>query len=254
MNKKILLIESREDLGANIKSRLDQEGLENLWVKDGPAGVRSLLEFKPDILVLDSELDGYSGYEVLERKKEILGLSEMAIIMISEKDYGVDEARAFNLGAKDSIIKADTEKVINKIRAYAPKENMNNENTGLEGKKILWVEDDAFLTDIISKKLSIQNLSLTHATSGEQAIELIEKGTPDVIMLDILLPGMSGLQLLEKIRQDDRWKTVPVIMLSNFAQKEDIEKAKSLGSAKFLVKATLTLDEIIAEIAPVLKS
>jgi DNA-binding response OmpR family regulator len=76
---------------------------------------------------------------------------------------------------------------------------------------------------------------------------------PDIILLDILLPGLNGFQVLEKVKANDKSKNIPVILLSNLGQKEDIEKGVKLGAAKFLVKATVTLDEIVDEITKVVK-
>lgn len=135
---------------------------------------------------------------------------------------------------------------------------MSDENKNLTatpsilGKKIMWVEDDKFLSDIISRKLSSEKCLLIHAVDGEQAITLAEQNSPDVILLDILLPGIDGFEVLRRIKANQNTKKIPVILLSNLGQKADIEKGKELGAVCFLVKATVTLDEIIAEIKNVL--
>ena len=127
-------------------------------------------------------------------------------------------------------------------------------SAALAGKKILWVEDDSFLSDIISRKLSTENCILVHAKDAESALTLLETEVPDIILLDILLPGMNGFELLEKFKANPKVKDVPVIMLSNLGQESDKEKGKSLGADRFLVKATLTLDEIIKEMIEVLEA
>jgi CheY-like chemotaxis protein len=72
-------------------------------------------------------------------------------------------------------------------------------------------------------------------------------------LLDILLSGMDGFEILKRIKEDEKTRHIPVILLSNLGQKEDIEKGKALGAARFLVKAMVTLDEIIEEMKAVLK-
>lgn len=118
----------------------------------------------------------------------------------------------------------------------------------LKGKKIMWVEDDSFLNDIIAQKLSKQGCELMNATNGEDALKIIEKNAPDVLFLDILLPGMSGFELLEKIRETPKGKGLPVIILSNFDQEKDVRRAMQLGAKKYLVKATVNLDALVGEI------
>ncbi|MBI2096353.1 MAG: response regulator [Candidatus Taylorbacteria bacterium] len=123
-----------------------------------------------------------------------------------------------------------------------------NTSSPLFGKKIMWIEDDKFLSDLIAKRLSSENATLIHAADGESAVSLVDKSLPDIIILDILLPGMNGFEVLEKIRKNDRTKNIPVIILSNLGQKSDIEKGRELGAKKFLIKATVTLDEIVDEL------
>jgi DNA-binding response OmpR family regulator len=121
----------------------------------------------------------------------------------------------------------------------------------LSGAKILWVEDDKFLSELVARKLANEHAELIHASNGEEAFSVLATASPDIVMLDILLPGLSGFEILERIRNNPKTKDVPIIMLSNLGQKEEIEKGKKLGATKFLIKATVTLDEIVAEIRKV---
>jgi len=112
----------------------------------------------------------------------------------------------------------------------------------------MWVEDDKFLSDLISRKLSTHGCQLVHATEGGAAVEMVEKEMPDIVLLDILLPGMNGFDILQKIKMNPKTAHIPVLMLSNMGQRSDIEKSQKLGAKKFLIKATVTLDEIVREI------
>lgn len=118
----------------------------------------------------------------------------------------------------------------------------------MDKKKILWVEDDSFLTDIIAQKLSEQHWELLYALEGASALALAHKEQPNAIVLDILLPGMDGLEVLAQLKADEETKHIPVIMFSNFDDKEKIEKSKTLGAENFFVKATTDLETVIAEI------
>ena len=119
-------------------------------------------------------------------------------------------------------------------------------------KKIMWVEDDVFLSDIISKKCETNSCSLFHAIDYDGTFELLKDLEPDVIILDILLPGKNGFEILQELRKMDKTKDLPIIILSNFGQKEEIEKGLKLGADKYLIKATLTLDEILGEVNKVM--
>lgn len=121
-------------------------------------------------------------------------------------------------------------------------------------KKILLVEDDNFLSELLSKKLIESKAVVTRAANGEEAISII-KSSPkfDLILLDLMLPKVGGFEVMEAINGDDKAKGTPVIILSNLGQKNDVEKGVSLGAKKFLVKAILSLDEIVDAASEIVK-
>lgn len=119
--------------------------------------------------------------------------------------------------------------------------------------KILSIEDDKFLSSLVARKLSAAGYEMLHAANGEDALRVVKGEKPSLILLDILLPEMSGFEVLEKIKADPLTKNIPVILFSNLGQKEDIDKGLSLGAEKFIVKATVVLDDIVKEIQQVLQ-
>lgn len=118
---------------------------------------------------------------------------------------------------------------------------------------ILWVEDDEFLGDLITKKLSNNNFTVMHEATGEDALRRLETDKPDVALVDILLPEMDGFELVTQMKARDDMKNIPVIFFTNLATKEDIEKGYSIGADRFLVKSNMIPDEIIGEIHALLK-
>lgn len=119
-------------------------------------------------------------------------------------------------------------------------------------KKILWVEDDSFLNNIIAQKLSEQHWELLYAREGVSALQMAHKEQPDAIVLDILLPGMDGLELLAQLKADEKTKHIPVLMFSNLDDQAKIAQSKTLGAEGFFIKAVTTLETIIAEIQKVI--
>jgi CheY-like chemotaxis protein len=122
-----------------------------------------------------------------------------------------------------------------------------------DGKKILVVEDDTLLTEMLVKKLKGENALVEHAADGEDAISMIKTNKYDLILTDLLLPKVSGFEVIEAINLDENAKDTPVIVLSNLGQKEDIERGTKLGVKLFLIKAILSLDEILEAVEKVLK-
>lgn len=113
------------------------------------------------------------------------------------------------------------------------------------GKSTLWIEDDEFLSGLVSQKMAHEGRALIRAGRAEEALAAIEEEIPGAIVLDILLPGTNGFELLSQLRADARLAEVPIIVLSNYSQEDDIARAKSLGADRYLVKATLSLDDVM---------
>lgn len=119
-------------------------------------------------------------------------------------------------------------------------------------KKVLIVEDDNFLRSLTAKRLEKDGYMVAVAVDGETALVTAQEEKPDLILLDLLLPGLDGFGVLGKLKADADLKKTPVIVFSNLGQKEDIEKAKLLGADQFLIKANFTLDDVMEKISAAL--
>ncbi len=115
-------------------------------------------------------------------------------------------------------------------------------------KKILIVEDDEFLRSLAAKRLEKEGYQVLAATDGDIGLKMAKTENPVIILLDLLLPGLSGYEVLEKLREEEETKKTPIIVFSNLGQKEDVEKAKGLGANDFLIKANFTLDDVVEKI------
>jgi CheY-like chemotaxis protein len=266
--KKILIIEDDAFLGDVLVQKLNGEEFEVVLTRDGLEGFKKIKPFSPDLILLDIILPNMNGYEILEAKLKDPSMANIPVIIISNSGQPVEISRALALGVKDYVVKAqfDPEEVLAKVRTLlrGDEEHSNSvkslegeinkqmDSINFEGKKIMWVEDDQFFNDIIARKLSITKCIFFHAVEGEEALKIIKKEIPDIIMLDIILSGMDGFEILRRIKSDPAIKHIPVVFISNMGQTSDIEKGMSLGAARFLLKATVTPDEIIEQIKEVL--
>ena len=120
-------------------------------------------------------------------------------------------------------------------------------------KKILIIEDDKFLRELIAQKLLKENYDISEAVDGEEGLKKITEERPDLILLDLILPGIDGFEVLAKMKEDSALNQIPVIILSNLGQKEDVEKGLKLGAADYLIKAHFTPVEIVEKIRTILK-
>jgi DNA-binding response OmpR family regulator len=119
--------------------------------------------------------------------------------------------------------------------------------------KILIVEDDRFLRELIARKLKNEGYEVLEAIDGEEGLKRIKEEKPDLILLDLILPGIDGFEVLAKAKEDPDTTQIPVIILSNLGQREEVEKGLKLGAIDYLIKAHFTPGEIIEKIKNILR-
>ena len=130
--------------------------------------------------------------------------------------------------------------------AVQPKENKSKQS-------IFIVDDDTFLLDMYSLKFRELGFDVVTAGNGNDAIDkLSEKSAPDVILLDIVMPGMDGFELLKNIKEKKLAASAKIIILSNIGQEADIERGKKLGANGYIVKASVTPTEVVGKVKDIL--
>ncbi|MBI4129029.1 MAG: response regulator [Parcubacteria group bacterium] len=115
-------------------------------------------------------------------------------------------------------------------------------------KKILLIEDDRFLRKVYSNKLRTEGYDVIEAVNGEEGLHKIEKERPDLVVLDLILPRKNGFDVLSDMFAQHATRNIPVIILSNLGQKEDIERGLGLGAADYLIKTDMRLSDIVQKI------
>jgi len=111
-------------------------------------------------------------------------------------------------------------------------------------KKILVIEDEKTLRFLLNQTLAEEGFEVEEAIDGEEGIQKLKESKPDLILLDLLLPGIDGFEVLSRIKRDSDSESIPVIILSNLGQEEEVERGLKLGAIDYLIKAHFTLDEI----------
>lgn len=115
-------------------------------------------------------------------------------------------------------------------------------------KTILLTEDDPFLSDIYSTKLNESGFEVQVAKDGEECLAKLKEKKPDVLILDIVLPKLSGWEILRQIKENPDFKDLKIIILSNLGQKREVDEGLRLGVTKYLIKAHYTPSEVVREI------
>lgn len=119
--------------------------------------------------------------------------------------------------------------------------------------KILLIEDDKFLRELIIQKLGKEGYDVAEAVEGESGIAKMKEEKPDLVLLDLILPGIDGFEVLSRMKKDSELSPVPVVILSNLGQRDDVQKGIDLGAEDYLIKAHFTPGEIVEKIREVLE-
>ncbi|MDD5626803.1 MAG: response regulator [Patescibacteria group bacterium] len=258
--KKIMIIEDEKALLSLMEKKLSKGGYIPITAPTGTEGLKKIREYKPDLILLDIVIPDKNGYEVLEEIHNDPFLNQIPVIIISNSEP--DEKKIFALGARDYLVKADLtpEDILKKIETYFNKEESPKPVSAAqkgegEACKIVLIEDDAILRDLCLIKLQKENFTVITAIEGQEGLHKIEEEKPDVVLLDIILPGMDGFEVLKRMRalQNKAVAKTPVILLTNLGQENDIKKGEALGAEDYIIKANSTTEEIIDKVRKVIQ-
>lgn len=268
MPNKILIIEDDQVLSDVLHRKLIKENYEVFTAKDGEEGIAKVEEVKPDLILLDIVMPKKDGFEVMEALKK--NDSKIPIVIISNSGQSVEISKALALGAKDYLVKAefDPEEVVLKVQKVLNVSGKIVENVSagpsLEesragtlnefispepgAKTVLIVEDDQFLRNLCVRKLQKEKFNVLYAVDGEEGLKKIQEQKPDLVLLDILLPGLNGFDIVGAVKNNPEIAHIPIILLSNLGDKSDVDKGLGLGAEDYLIKAHFTPGEIVEKV------
>ena len=254
MAYKILVIEDDATLGGILKQCLERAGYETRWETDGQKGYNTLKEWKPDLVLLDIIVTTKNGYEILEEKYADESIKSIPVVIISNSGQPVEISRVLALGVQDYFIKAefDPDEILAKILLLLTNSSVKKPQGQLSHISILYVEDDPFLSDLLLSKLKREGAEVFYAKDGEGALHIAETIVPSIIMLDLMLPGVNGIEVLKRLKEKPVLQNIPIIVFSNLGQDKDKQQTEDLGVVRHLIKAENNPDDIVKIILEVL--
>lgn len=119
--------------------------------------------------------------------------------------------------------------------------------------KVLLIEDEEVLSNMYDTKFKMEGFEVTKALDGETGLKLAQEAKPDLILLDIIMPKLDGFSVLKKLKEDSQLKDIPVVLLTNLGQDEDVKKGNQLGVLGYLVKANTTPAQVVDRVKEFLK-
>ena len=202
MTERLLLVEDDESLGAVLVDALEREGYRVATAVDGEDGLRRAAELSPAIITLDVMMPHMDGWSVLRQLKADSRLRHIPVVMVT---IVTDKGMGYTLGADDYLTKpVDREMLVHVLRRFVP------EGAG----KILIVEDDPDTRVVLRRTLEREGFAVVEAGDGREGLQAVRESSPNLVLLDLMMPVMDGFEFLKTLRHDLGERALPVIVLT----------------------------------------
>lgn len=223
--------------------RLEREGYNITTATGGEEALKLVHEQEFDLILLDILMPDIDGYKVLEQLKADDRTREIPVVMLTAVHEMDSVVRCFEMGVEDYLTKPFNipfvkSRISSCLRSATVKENTKGRESKPEDKDhhLLIVDDNAMNRDMLARRLEREGYHITTAAGGRQALELVGGGRFDLILLDILMPDMDGYEVLEKLKNNDATREIPVIMLTAVNEVESVKHCIDMGAEDYLIK------------------
>jgi CheY-like chemotaxis protein len=216
---------------------LTKEGYRVVAAKGGAEGLRLAAEIRPNAITLDVVMPEMDGWQVLRSLKTHPELSNTPVVIVTITD---DMAQGFALGAADFLVKpVDRTRLLGVVERIKPP-------TG--PMRVLVVEDDPSSSEMLTRLLKNANCQVATAHNGVEALKRIEASPPDLMLLDLMMPEMDGFEVVAKIKNDARWRSIPVVVITAKDLTDEDRARLNGGVARIFRKGTIARDELLREL------
>jgi len=237
--RQVLVVDNDEEVSHKVKDYLAKRGYDVGVATNGKEALIMAKNIVPDMIILDVMMPDISGFDVIQVLKEDPATQHIPVMFLSILP---DKEKGFRLGAVDYLVKPISEDaLVESINAIFEKRK-----TG-RAKKVLVVDDDRRVTQLLSKRLAEEGFITRQAYNGYEALAWIAREKPDLILLDMNMPVMNGMETLERIHANSEWSKIPVIVVTATGY-ADKERCINLGAAKYLTKPFIE-EDILDEVA-----
>ncbi len=236
----VLIIVNDQDSRERLYRDLTRLGYAVAVASDGEAGVRLAQKLRPDSILLDAQMPGMSGWEVLANLRNSASLRNTPVIMVSLEEQ---RQKGVALGATDCLTKPVRREQLAQVLAKL-KLSGNPETP----KQVMLVDDEYIMRESIRMLLENENCSVLEAENGQEALDLLQDNTPDLILLDLNMPVMNGFDFLNHLQEDEFLRKIPVLVLT--ARTLSMEEYASLNKAvaTVLQKEANPYDQVVDQI------
>ena len=260
--KRLLIVEDNAAEQISIRELLDHNDIEIVTTDTGAGALSTLRENPCDCVVLDLRLPDMSGFEVLDNIRKDESLSNVPVVVFTGRELSVEEDAELHTMARSIVVKGvesperlldETSLFLHRVITELPiekqrmLEKLNSSDEDLVGQTALLVDDDARNIFALSSVLERRGMRVLTATTGSEAVALVEKN-PEIaiVLMDIMMPQMDGYQTIGVIRENPALRRLPIIALTAKAMKGDREKCLEAGASDYLAKPVNTEQLLLA--------
>lgn len=243
---KVLVVEDDRDLALLLRRQLESEGYQVLLAGSGEDALWLAKEEQPQLITLDVMLPDLDGFVVLEQLKEHPSTAPIPVVIVSILS---DPEKGYAMGAVDYVVKPfDEEKLLASVRqALAPQPEG-------EPYKLLVVDDDPEILSFLDKALSYHGYQVETAPDGQNALSRVTEIQPDLILLDLRMPGVDGYEVIRRLKSSDSTRPIPIIVATASPVDKEVDKVRVLGmgAAQYMTKP-LSIETLVQEIRTVIE-
>lgn len=202
-NRTVLVIDDDPAMLQLMQRFLSKEGCTVALAQNGQEGIRLARELRPTLISLDVLMPGTDGWTVLTTLKNDPELSDIPVIMMTMTD---DKNMGYALGAAEFLIKPIyKEKLISVLDKHIPERQSNS---------ILVIEDDITTSQMMTQMLEKEGYKVTKAKDGRVALQFMAQALPQLILLDLMMPGMDGFEFVTELRKREEWRWIPIVVIT----------------------------------------
>ena len=228
-----------------LRENLSEAGFHVVGAASGDEGIAKARALRPDVITLDVMMPNKDGWQVLYDLKADPATHDIPVIMLTIVDR---KPLGYQLGATEYLLKPfDTDAVLDALR------RVTHLTGGQPLKRLLVADDDPDVIDLVRQLLG-ENYEIESAGDGAAALDAIARQRPDVILLDLMMPGLDGFAVIERLRQDANLRTIPIVVLTAKSLSADETARLNASVAKILHKQGLAGEALNKEISGVLSA
>ena len=238
----VLVVDDDSSLTALISLKLTQREFGVMTAHNGKEALASIKERRPDMIILDINMPGASGHDVLRSLKQDPETVAIPVLMLTASAKQQDVVGALHSGALDYVVKPVD---INDLVARVEKLCRNLRRT------ILIADNDQLILTLLNHRFRSKGLNVILTDNGIGAWDAVQKYKPDMVLLDIQMPGMDGFGVMDKMKSTPETASIPVVVVSAHKEQSDIDAAKKAGARDYVIKP-LTTDNLLSRCMQIL--